>query len=883
MFSCNPTRDRWINRKWHTLTGHYNIYFNAEQKLLDAKQQIEKSHVDDFNKILDVLQVGSEQSAKTAGNLLDEANKKFAGTIQLHTIGTYTDDAYLGIAKCQYYKRDYYSAIESFQFVNNKYKDKGFKFISLSWIAKCYVGLDKLNEAESVIGILGSEAQIPKQDIVEVYSTIADINVRLSKYSSAIQNLKKALTGRVNKDQKIRFNYILGQLFLQAGQKPEALFHFNKVISFIPPYDFAFNANINIAGIYDLNNKRSVNNVRRNLKRMLRDEKNLDYLDQIYFELAKLEQAQKNIPPAINYFQLSAAKSTKNRIQKSKAYHELAKMFFTEKDYKMAQAYYDSTVMSLEKSDKDYPSINRTKIVLTDLINNLNVFETEDSLQSLAKLSRDAINRKIDSWMEEVRKNEEIKQRAAKKNAKIAASMANNQSQLAQTDVKNFNPGASSTAWYFYNPQLVATGAADFFNVRKWGQRKNEDFWRIAAKEKSGGEDDQNQTDVISKKDSSKTDTKDSLGLDAKTKEKELKENSKATEIAGGGGRNDWIKNVPFTDDQKKKSNEKMIEALKNLGKIYYDKLENQKESLKYFDELQKRFPESKYEPDALYYMHKSKFDLKNLNEADKYKNTLISKYPENPYALLLQNKAIATPESDSNKEVEKLYERMYNSYQEGNFALAKQLKSEADKNFPGNKLKPKYELLYSMVIGKTESVQAFKNSLTDIVKEYPKTDVAERAQIILNYLNKEERKSEIIAQDTSLKQSEFDLETETAFYYVFALKNDKADFTDFVAKLSNYNDKYASTDKLRVNAMMSKEGYQLLLAREFPNFNKALDYYKGIEAVGVIKGQLKVNEPYVHYVISVSNFKNVLKDSKIEKFKQFFDSQAKAANQIKK
>jgi tetratricopeptide (TPR) repeat protein len=238
------------------MTGHFNIYFNGEQKLLDALAQIEKSHVNDFNKVLDVFPYGDEASAKTSANLLDEALKKFSGTIQLHTIGNYSDEAYFNIAKCRFFKRDYYSAVEAFQFVIGKYEKIGYKNISSAWIAKCYVGLKKIEEAEAVAGLLVSDKNITKNDVAEIFATAADINIRLEKYKSAIPNLKRALTGNLTKDQKIRYNYILGQLYMLTDNKQEALFHFNKVIKMTPPYDFAFNANINI--ILDMSCERQI-------------------------------------------------------------------------------------------------------------------------------------------------------------------------------------------------------------------------------------------------------------------------------------------------------------------------------------------------------------------------------------------------------------------------------------------------------------------------------------------------------------------------------------------------------------------------------------------------------------------------------------------------
>jgi hypothetical protein len=81
---------------------------------------------------------------------------------------------------------------------------------------------------------------------------------------------------------------------------------------------------------------------------MANDDKNEDYLDQIYFELGKLEWSQKNEVAAIKDFKLSVAKSTKNRAQKAKSYKELAVIFFDKKDYVNAQAYYDSEKVTIQ-------------------------------------------------------------------------------------------------------------------------------------------------------------------------------------------------------------------------------------------------------------------------------------------------------------------------------------------------------------------------------------------------------------------------------------------------------------------------------------------------------------------------------------------------------
>ncbi|MCF8254374.1 MAG: hypothetical protein K9H61_05400 [Bacteroidia bacterium] len=867
--ACNPTKDKWLNRNFHTLTGHFNVYFNGEQKLLDAINQIEATHVDNFDKVLEVFPMGTEESAKTAGNVLDEAIKKFSKTIQMHTIGSFTDDSYFAMAKCRFYKQDYFASIETFQYIIGKYKDGEFKDLSTCWIARNYMGMKKMGEAEALMGLLLANKQIKKEDYAVIYATAADISIKQEKLGPAIDQLKMALKGKLTKNQKIRYHYILGQLCLLTDRKPEATYFFNKVISYIPSYDFAFNANINLTRIYDLNDPRSIAKVKKNLRKMTTDDKNKDYLDQLYFELGKLDLIQKNTNEATKDFKKSVASSTKNKNQKGLSYYELAKLFFEQKDFKISQAYYDSTVLNLDKTHKQFEQINDTKIVLSDLINNLKVYEAEDSLQKLSVLSKDEIERKIDSWIAEVKRQEEIAAKEAKKNAKHAASIANNAN--LNPSIPAGIPGAGDNSWYFYNPTLMAAGRAEFFSNKKWGQRKNEDFWMIAAKEKTSVEADESPQDSSTLGSNQKKEIIDG---------KEIAAEPKVSNLTGDAERDNWIKNVPFSSSQKQRSNDRMIESLNNLGLIYYTRLKNPSESRKYFDILQKRFPISEYEPAAFYYLYKSNDELNNKKIAEENKQNLITNYPEHPYSLLVQNKTIQSSESSNNKELIAAYEKAYAAYLSGNYAEALQLKENIGKEFPGNVFNPKLDLLNAFIIGKTKDKEAFKKALTEVSTKHKGLDVAQTADDYLEVLNRAEKKSAFAAKNNGNAEPGFDLETETPYYYVLAIKNQKVDFNEFVSVYTNFNETYASEKSLRVNLMMSNEGYQLLVVREFANRKDAEEYFKTLQATDLKAKKLSYNEPSPEYIISTKNFRIVLKDKKVEKFAEFYKKQEESLKQ---
>ena len=60
--------------------------------------------------------------------------------------------------------------------------------------------------------------------------------------------------------------------------------------------------------------------MRKDLVKMSKDDKNRDYLDQIYYALGNIERSQNNMSKAIEYYGLSAKSSAGNDNQKGVSY-----------------------------------------------------------------------------------------------------------------------------------------------------------------------------------------------------------------------------------------------------------------------------------------------------------------------------------------------------------------------------------------------------------------------------------------------------------------------------------------------------------------------------------------------------------------------------------
>ncbi len=885
VISCNPTRDRWLNRKWHTLTGHYNVYFNGEIKFVEAVQTYEMGVQNDFSKILPILIAPDEAASKGLTPSMDEVIKKSSKSIQMHMVGRYTDDSYFLMAKSQFYKRDFFAALEGFQYINSKYPNTDLTKVNTAWIARCYDGLNKQGEAEAVMGLLISEIEptkfagkkkVPEKLILKtqkitqsqkvfIYATAADIYLKQEKHNLAAERLKVALENTAVKNEKIRYNYILGQLYLLQDSIQKAKQCFVNVTKLLAPYDFEFNANLNLTRTYNPSNKREVNQVKRNLKRMLRDDKNEGLYDQVYYELAKVEHRTNEIPNAIKHYQLSIAKSIKNATQKALSYLALGDIYLAMPNYRLGQSYYDSAASVIPSDHKDFKKVQDKKNVLSELIGNTLTIETEDSLLRLSKLNKAELEKKVDSWIiaAKLKAVQDAKNLLAQK--EIEKQVELNKPIVGGPALPSL--GLEQGQWYFYNPSIKAIGEQEFFSVRKWGRRENEDFWRIAAKEKVK-DPNANEGDGVTVKDST---------LVGKPKEGEksaegIKEDKKETQkVSLSEERATWVKNIPYGELATEKSYEKIREAYYNLGNIYEEKIYDNKEAINSFTLLNKRFPASDYEPEALYRLFKLNSNIKQTDKAENAKLELINKYPDSKYALILQNKTVVSSENSTNKEILKTYEGIYQLYLEGNFNAVKVAKLEADKKYSGNAMQAKFDLVYALAVGKTDSIGAFKVELIEIIKAYPKTDVAERAQDILDLINNPPSLKE---KEQEINKPEFALDAEGANYYVFATKAEKYDMNDLLQKIINYNEEYYQLETLRANTLISNDGYQILYVREFNKLTPAVQYLNGFSTIGFYKNNVPSNVSYLQFVISTDLFKKMLKEKKIEAYNTYFSEQ---------
>ena len=380
--SCSQQKNTPISRAYHGVTAKYNTLFNGDQGYLKGMKRIDDNFKDDYSRILPVFTYGNKDLASSISSDMDIAIKKASKLITLHSIkakpkykkgrmtpqekefynrnefNNWVDDAYILIGKAYFYKMDYLNATETFNFIIREFPKESAKYESMIWLARISAQTGEYRDAEKLLATLESDRKFPQKLKRDLQTTGADLALKQNQYERSAKYLEKAIKKLHKKKLKLRYRYILAQLYQQTGELKKATEMYTYIIKHNPPYEMTFNAQINLASSVETGTK-SDRLVRDRLKKLLRDQKNFEFRDQIYFAMAKLEMKDGNRKQAIEYYKESVKVSTNNNDQKALSCLTLADLFYGEKKYVPAQAYYDSTLLYIAQ---DYPGIPAMRV-----------------------------------------------------------------------------------------------------------------------------------------------------------------------------------------------------------------------------------------------------------------------------------------------------------------------------------------------------------------------------------------------------------------------------------------------------------------------------------------------------------------------------------------
>ncbi len=712
-----------MSRNYHNLISHYNIYFNGNESFKKGVSQTEKNFQDNFSKTLPLFYFSNPQVAQSVSPQMNRAIEKATKVITLHSItakpdlkkgnltekqkefynkkefNKWVDDDYLLMGKAYVYENKFDPAVETFKKVVTDFSEEPIHYEALIWMARAYNETGEYRDSENILQMIKSDDKMPSGYLGEFYTTYADLYIKEKKTDQAIPMLEKALEYVKSKHRRERYTYILAQLYQETGNSEKAVENYHKVIRMNPPYEMTFSAKINMAGSYKAGSgkEKEINSL---LEKMLRDDKNNDFQDQIYYALGKIALKEGDTTKAILNFKLSTAKSVNNTNQKGLSYLTLGDIYYNKPDYSLAQAYYDSTIQNLDRSYEDYDQLTVKTKSLTNLVQHLHVYTLEDSLQMLAKMPENERLAKIDKIIEDVRKKEE-EERQRKQDE-----MQNNQYGTMAMNQTSGSGSQTGGKWYFYNLNAKGFGQPEF--RMRWGNRKLEDNWRRTNKQTL---DTGEQNEEAAATDSTSGKTKS---------------------LFSNKNREYYLKDIPLNDSSLAASNERLENALFNMGLVYRNDLKDENEAVKTFEEQVRRYPDG---PNSLmgYFNLYEMYDLNgSASKADYYKNLIIRKYPDNPRAKILANPEYVKELESHQNEVQNFYEKTYQEFQNDQYGDVVRDADYAIKIYVGDRTIPRFRLLRALAEGGLKGKEVLKDELQKIITDYPKHEVSVYAKNLI-------------------------------------------------------------------------------------------------------------------------------------------------------
>lgn len=853
--SCSTKKNTFTRRAFHNLTSHYNTYWNGNEAYKQGLRELDNQIQTDYTKILPVVDYGTLQQVQSINSHLDRAIEKASKVVQKHSMFFQrkervrrVPDSYMLIGKSYFYKQDYYNARQTFEFVAKQYERQPIRFDAQLWQARTAI---KLKEFERSVTMLENlQSQVRRQDFPndlssEIPLVYAQHYMAQEDYQNAIPYLKKAAELSRDKNLSARMYYILGQIHQEDKDWSEASRYYARVIRQKPDYEMSFNARISMAQSFDANTGSS-REIVAELDKLLKDSKNREYHDQIYYALAHVRLRENNDSAAIRLFRKSAASSVSNDFQKALSARKLAELYFEIPDYPDAYTYYDTTMQFLQLGHPDYSSLDNRTTILRDLVNHLNTIQLQDSLQMLAAMPEDERNKIIDDIIAEYKAEQEQIQQEEERMA-----MADR----AFTPMPGRDPSrgmlqqVTGGGWYFYNPQSISYGFSDF--TRKWGRRKLEDNWRLSDKRSYGFDMAEAQT--------AEGDTLDT-GEGGKAANDPLK-------------RETYLSNIPTTDEQMEMSNRLVSEAMYQVAYVFREGLGDYPRSAKAFEDFLNRFPEHEKELSALYHLYTLHTLENNKADADRYKNLIIEHYPDSEYAAILSDPDYYAKKKAVEQKAVSLYEDTYSAYKNEQHRMVVIYSDEAENSYPESQLLPKFAYLRALAKGAMHNEDTLVNELRYFIASHPSSMLVSNAQGILStfgiegFVEEDSPDAPKKAEETSI----YSFAPDGNHFFVLIVNHNSTNVDATRVRISDFNTNNYKLDNLSINAVLIDDDHQMISVSNFKGKDKAMAYYHAISSSDyVFPPQLRKESHF--FAISSDNYPIFYRDKGIEDYLKFFE-----------
>ncbi len=844
--SCSTKKAKWTNIQYHNTTCHYNVWWNGNESLKAGKKKLRSQAVDDYTQFLPPENIGSDELSRSLYPEMDRAIEKGVKGIQKHSIFikgvehvAYIKDCYLLTAYATFYKHDFVSTANTCNILIQQFQGTSAGDQGAVLLARCMVREKRFDEAEAALDQLVQnlgKGNFSRSQRDKLYCAMVEATVPQEKYKKAVEYIHNAIDVSSDSYTKARLSFLMAQIYRKLDKRAVAAKYYGEVLRYHPPYVLEFNAKLGQASCADLEHA-DIAKLEHQLDDMLKDKKNEEYRDQIFFAKGEMFLGVKQPQKACDNYRMSVAAATVNKAQKAQSALRMGEVQYEVfENYDLAQRYYDTAMQCITPDYQRFDYIRRRFEMLTELTSYTRVYERCDSLLAVASMSESERTKLINGKIEEVRKHEEEEKERA-----LLEELRNDAREQQNTLTGD---------WYFYTPQTVSKGKETF--RQRWGLRTLEDLWFLSNKNSFNFiEDDlaDDESDTTSMGDSSAvtTRTKDAMG-----------DPNDPHSVAY------YLKDLPTTQQALDSIDSLTSISLLNAGYIFYDGVGNITRALENYLRLAKDYTAYPEIVQAFYMLYRIYDRQGNTPQANYYRDMVLMGFPDSDFANLIRDNEYYKELIRRSRRIEADYEEIYNQYLDGHYSHVIHLSDEAEEIYSDNPVVNKFRYWKGLAFAKTgnradavdlfrqlaalpvsDSIQPLAQAQLDLLLDStfeayasneeitPSDERRARNQLV------EKTRSESSNPSSTTSNEEKPLPPEAQVYryrenqqyFVAIVINDRSiKATELQFKIGEFNNRYYSNSGYKVNAALFTDSTQILTVHRFITADEAMNYWRHLQ-----------------------------------------------------
>ncbi len=724
---CSRDKDRWLNKKYHELTARFNPLYNGQVAYDQAIKELSEAHKDDFSQLIllddwsaAALNSPPYQKAKRA---VEKANKTIRGHSMVFKgkqANPAVFDAYLLMGRAQFLMGLDAPASEAFSIVARLSEDPNQQVEAQLERVELLARQGNAALAEPILFEVERKG-VPKKWDYRVHRIKARMAIAGQDWLGAAQEASSASATAPRADLKARYAFLAAQLFEKASE-PERARRMYEACLKSQPRDYAM--------LLEAQLRRSLNGGGVNPKKLfqelhelLREPKNADFADRIYFSLGELAQQWDEEDRAYGYYQQSFAAGRSERpMVLGLAYARHGAMALERQAYARAQVDFDSAALVLPATYMGREGFQKKAKSLKALVDALTLAELGDSLVRLSLRSDADLERQFEVYIANLKKAEDAEAERQRRLAQLA------ELRSASAELDAAAPaagGAAGGGWAVYAPALRAKGAAAF--RQKFGERPNVDNWRLRSRssewmQQTASADKPSKPGSTDGSPDSSTDSSTDSSADGKSGmlDPEGPESRYRTSY--------YLAQIPREARELDSVKQSACVAWSDVAAAYRDGMQDPSKAVSAYRSALRGCPDHPEAARWWYALFRLHLGLKENLQADEAKKVLLERFPDSEAAAILR-RGNAPREVESVSAASAAFLALRDAVTQRRWRDA--LRASEGVSWPESERAPA-SLLRAMALGGLEGRAAYADALRKVVADFPSSPQAAAAQTYL-------------------------------------------------------------------------------------------------------------------------------------------------------